>query len=288
MLRRLIGENIELVWNPGPELWPVQIDPSQLNQIVTNLVVNARDAIQGTGKIILNTANELFDEVINLHPVDLITGPYIMLEVADTGMGMSQEVKERIFEPYFTTKGLGRGTGLGLATVYGIVKQNNGMIVVYSEEGQGTVFKIYFPRFFGNEPLDTQTHKSNDSFRGEETILLVEDELALLNLAQKKLSELGYQVIAASSPLQALNKVKNIRDPIHLLITDIILPEMNGWELSEHLKALQPEMKCLYMSGYPINVVTAQGVLHKGIQMIEKPFSLKTLAEKIREVLQSS
>ncbi len=285
ILKRLIGENIELSWSPGQNLWPAKMDPSQLDQILANLVVNARDAISGAGRVLLETSNLTLDETCIADHSEIAPGDYVQVLVSDTGSGMSREIRDRLFEPYFTTKEMGRGTGLGLATVYGIVKQNHGFIYVSSEEHQGTSIKIYIPRFEGPIAKASGKRSAEEVSGGTETILLVEDEEAILSLTKKRLESLGYKVLAARAPGEAIDQAKAYQGKIHLLIADIVLPEMNGLELAEQLKDIQPKMKCLYMSGYSANVISPQEVLRAGIQLIPKPFSMKTLAEKIREML---
>jgi PAS domain S-box-containing protein len=285
MLQRLIGEDIDLAWLPGHGLWPVKMDPSQLDQILANLMVNARDAIADTGKITIETENILLDTVYCTDHPGFRPGEYVLLIVSDNGCGIDKETLAQIFEPFFTTKEMGKGTGLGLSTVYGIVKQNNGFVNVYSEPGQGTTFRIYLPSF-ATETVTTETHLASEPLGGTETVLLVEDEAVLLNLAKTILERLGYTVLTASTPMAALQLVHEHAGGIDLLITDVVMPEMNGRELAQRLSSLRPTMRCLYISGYTANVIAHHGVLDAGIHFIQKPFSIDDLARMIRETLQ--
>ncbi len=285
MLRRLIGENIDLLWLPGAQVWPVKIDPSQVDQIIANIGVNARDAIADVGKITIETKNMSFDEDYCTDHAGFVPGDYLLLAMSDDGSGIEPDIMDKIFEPFFTTKRLGKGTGLGLSTVYGIVKQNNGFINVYSEPKKGTTIKIYLPR---HEGQTVETHGDNNMeiplSRGE-TVLLVEDDGSILKLGKRILEELGYSVLSFSSPLEAAGLTKEKAGELNLLITDVIMPEMNGQELSEHLKSLWPNLKILFMSGYTANVIAHRGVLDEGVNFISKPFSKKDMAVKVREVL---
>ncbi len=285
MLRRLIGEDIDLLWVPELDLWKVKIDPSQVDQILANLVVNARDAISGVGAITMKTENVVIDDSQRAETPEFIPGEYVLLSVSDNGDGMSNEVLENIFEPFFTTKELGKGTGLGLSTVYGIVKQNDGFIYVASELGKGTTFYIYLPRF--ETPIARKPSKEvADKLRtGTETILLVEDDEAILNLSKIILEKLGYTVLAAETPVLALHLAEKHPGELHLLITDVVMPKMNGRALAEQLGATRPNLKCLYMSGYTADVITHRGILNGGVDFIQKPFSSDELAAKVRQVL---
>ncbi|MDD5640840.1 MAG: response regulator [Syntrophales bacterium] len=287
MLQRLIGEDIDLAWMPGYYLWKVRIDPSQIDQILANLAVNARDAITGVGKVTIETDNVVFDETYCSIHADFIPGEYVLLSVSDNGRGMDRETLAQIFEPFFTTKGVGEGTGLGLATVYGIVKQNEGFINVYSEPGHGTTLKIYLPRCRDEAPLARPETEAKPLQRGSETVLLVEDEEAILDTGKAILEHLGYAVLTAGTPGDALRLVEEYLGEIHLLISDVVMPEMNGRELVERITALKPGLKCLYISGYTTSVIAHRGVLDQGVNFIQKPFSLKALASKVREVLGS-
>ncbi|MBU0485299.1 MAG: response regulator [Proteobacteria bacterium] len=285
MLRRLIGEDIELLWQPGTEIWPIRIDPSQIDQILANLCVNARDAIAGVGTLTISTANTTLEDGLTLEHLQAKPGDYVQLSMSDTGCGMDRETIGKIFEPFFTTKGVGHGTGLGLATVYGIVRQNNGAIHVYSEPGRGTTFNIYLPRHLGEILLRKENGDDVVDLQGNETILLVEDELTILNMVNQMLTNLGYQVLATDSPLQAIRIAEEQKQKIHLLLTDIIMPEMDGQELAGQIITLHPAVKCLFMSGYPGDAIAGRGVLPEGGHFIQKPFPLTTMATKIREVL---
>lgn len=286
MLRRLIGEDIDLVWMPSRELWPIKADPSQVDQILANLCVNARDAITGVGKVTIETGNAVFDEAYCREHDGFVPGQYVLFSMSDDGCGMDQEVLNNVFEPFFTTKEVGKGTGLGLATVYGIMKQNAGFINVYSEPGHGTTFKLYFPRT--DLPVSTERHpeRGEKDLSGTETILLVEDEESILGLAKTILEQQGYQVLATRSPADALSLVTGQPGPIHLLITDVVMPGMNGKDLCEKLCSLKPGLKCIFMSGYTANVVAHHGILDEGVHFLQKPFSSKALAQKVREVLE--
>lgn len=285
MLRSLIGENIELIWKPAQEVWPIRMDPSQLDQILTNLCVNARDAITDVGKITIETGNATIDEAYCSYNPESIPGDYVILSVSDNGCGMDKKIMDKLFEPFFTTKGIGKGTGLGLATVYGNIKQNNGFINVYSEPGVGTTFKIFLPRQISTpEPVLQESH-TLPVVQGHETILLVEDEPAILAMASLMLKKFGYQVLAVSKPDTAIRIAKERKGEIHLLITDVIMPGMNGRILAKNITSIYPGIKCLFMSGYTNDVIAHHGVLDEGVHFIQKPFSMQALARKILEVL---
>lgn len=287
MLRRLIGENIDLAWLPGEALWPVRMDSIQIDQILANLCVNARDAITGVGRITIETKNLTVDAAFGTGLKGFIPGEYVLLTVSDDGCGINKENLQRIFEPFFTTKKVGQGTGLGLSTVYGIVKQNNGYIDVYSEPGHGTSFKIYLPRYLGNEGLALAAGPKETAIRGQETVLIVEDEPAILDMGKQLLEMLGYRVLAAGTPGEAIRLAEDHIGEIYLLLTDVIMPEMNGRELAKKLLSLYPDLKRLFMSGYPADIIANHGVLDEGVQFIQKPFSLDALAAKVREALDS-
>ncbi len=287
MLRRLIGESINLVWKPGAGLWPVKLDPSQMDQILANLCINARDAIAGVGKIAVKTGNSTLDDVFCATHPGCNPGDYVKISVSDSGCGMDKFTLTHIFEPFFTTKEFGAGTGLGLATVYGAIKQNNGFVDVYSEPEKGTVFTIYLPRFkdvgkFGQEPGE---RSAEPDVGGHQTILLVEDEPTILKMTTTMLQHLGYNVMAANTPGKAISLVEKFTPEIHLLMTDVIMPEMNGRDLAERLMTNKKGMRCLYMSGYTYDIIANQGILVEGTHFIQKPFSKNELAIKIREVL---
>jgi PAS domain S-box-containing protein len=288
MLRRLIGEDIDLVWQPTAHLWPVKMDPSQIDQILANLCVNARDAIGGVGKLTIETGKKSFDEeYCSKHPV-FIPGDFVLLAVSDNGCGMNKEVLDNLFEPFFTTKDVGKGTGLGLATIFGIVKQNNGFINVYSEPGQGSTFKIYLPRIFTDEDTDQVVPEKKAAAGGTETILLVEDEAPILRMTRMMLERKRYSVLPAATPGEAIEMAKNHADKIHLLITDVVMPEMNGRDLAEQITTLNPDIPLLFMSGYTANVIAHQGVLDDGVAFIQKPFSMAEMTAKVRELLDMS
>jgi PAS domain S-box-containing protein len=285
MLRRLIGEDINLTWMPGAGLWMIMMDPSQIDQILANLCVNARDAIAGVGIVTIETHSVNFDEAfVNNHP-GYISGEFVLLSVSDNGCGIDNETMDKLFEPFFTTKEQGKGTGLGLATVYGIVKQNNGFIDVNSEPGKGTNFKIYLPRYLGEKILVNEDNMLVKYSGGDETILLVEDELAILSMTKHMLKKLGYQVLVASTPDEAINIARDYSGKINLVITDIIMPGMNGCDLANVLVSIYPEMKTLFMSGYSGMSITKKGIMDEGMNFVQKPFSMHILAVKIRETL---
>jgi PAS domain S-box-containing protein len=287
MLRRLIGEDIELTWEPGEDLWPVYMDPSQIDQICTNLCVNARDAMPGSGYLVIKTENVVIDAVYCAAHTGFVAGDFVQLTVSDNGCGMDLEVQSHLFEPFFTTKGVDQGTGLGLATVYGIVKQNSGFINIYSEPGLGTTVKIYLPRERraqraegpgGLEPVQTTP--------GGETVLVVEDEPKLLNLDRMMMQKLGYRVLSAGTARDAISLAQKHANEIGLLVTDVVMPEMNGRELAQRLQEIRPGLRCLFMSGYTADVIAHHGVLDPGVHFIQKPFSIQLLSAKMREALE--
>ena len=285
MLRRLIGENIKLSWEPGVHLWQVNMDPSQIDQILANLCVNARDAIRSVGMVTIETENAVLDETYCDQHAEFVPGEYVKLAVSDDGSGMNEETLSTIFEPFFTTKEVGKGTGLGLSTVYGAVKQNNGFINAYSEPDKGTSLTIYLPRHRGDvdtgeEATDTELLEG----RGE-TVLIVEDEEMVLKLGKRLLEKLGYTVLASQNPFEAVEMVRRYDGPIHLLMTDVIMPEMSGKDLAKQIKGIRGEMKTLFMSGYPTSAISHHGILEKGVHFIQKPFSMQDLSVKVREAL---
>ncbi len=285
MLRRLIGENIDLAWLPGGSLGPIRMDPTQIDQILANLCVNARDAVGDTGKVTIETKNVFFDKAYCSAHADVIPGEYVLLALSDNGRGMDREVLSHLFEPFFTTKEMGKGTGLGLATVYGIVKQNKGFVNVYSEPGLGTTFKLYLPCYLGKGEQSSQPEAVKPSATGNETILLVEDEPMILEMTTVMLKRQGYAVLPAISPGEAIRLAREHAGEIHLLMTDVVMPEMNGRELARNLLSLYPHLNRLFMSGYTANVIAHHGVLDEGVHFIQKPFTMQDLAIKIREVL---
>ncbi|MBU8910298.1 MAG: response regulator [Desulfobacterales bacterium] len=285
MLRRLIGEDIDLAWLPGANLWSVNIDPSQIDQVLANLCVNAQDAIEGVGKITIETRNLTLDKDYCIDHACFIPGEYIQLSVTDSGCGMNKKTLDNIFEPFFTTKDVDKGTGLGMAMVYGIIRQNNGFINVDSEPGKGATIKIYLPR---HESTVAEIHKGStkeiQSGQGE-TILVVEDDPSILNIMQTILKGLNYTVLTSNAPEKTMSIVKKYAGTVHLLITDVIMPKMNGHDMAELLRSTYPDLKCIFMSGYTADVIAHHGVLDKGIRFIQKPFSRRELAEIIRKVL---
>ncbi len=285
MLRRLIGEDIDLFWAPGNDLWKVIIDPSQVDQILANLAVNARDAISGVGAITMRTENVVIDDSNSVESPEFIPGEYVLLAVIDSGEGMNKEISEKIFEPFFTTKELGKGTGLGLSTVYGIVKQNDGFIYVESEPEKGATFSIYLPRYESESAQVPADEPAVKRPTGTETVLLVEDDEAILNLSKMILESLGYTVLAAHTPVHAIHLAGEHPGDLHLLITDVVMPEMNGRELAEQLSAVRPNLKCIYMSGYTADVIAHRGILDEGVNFIAKPFGCDDFASRVRQVL---
>lgn len=285
MLRRLIGEDIELVTLLDSAIGSVRVDPGQVEQVVINLVVNARDAMPQGGKITIETSNvDLGDDYVKRH-FEVKPGPYVMMVISDSGTGIAVEIQNQIFEPFFTTKDKDKGTGLGLATVYGIVKQNGGDIFVYSHPGEGTVFKIYLPRV--NEPAQGERRQAvrADLPKGSETILLVEDEDIVRRVAARALTKQGYKVLEARSGKDALEVTSVYTDPIHLLLTDVVMPGMNGRQLAEVLGASHSQLKVLYMSGYTENIIVTRGILKPGLAFLEKSFTTQSLCQKVRDVL---
>jgi CheY-like chemotaxis protein len=283
MLQRLIGEDIDLAWRPGENVRPVKMDPSQIDQILANLCVNARDAIADVGKITIETGSAEFDAAYCNDHVGFLPGEYVLLAVSDDGCGIKPEMLDNIFEPFFTTKESGKGTGLGLAMIYGVVKQNNGFINVYSEPGQGTTFRIYLPPHRAKTDTCPDKGAVRSAEGGDETILIVEDEPAILDMTAKMLERLGYRVMAAGTPGEAVDLAQAYCGRIDLLISDVVMPEMNGRDLANNLLHYYPDLKRLFMSGYTANVIAHHGVLEKGINFIQKPFSQKDLGAKVRE-----
>jgi len=286
MLRRLIGEDIDLVWRPGQNLWPVKMDSIQIDQILANLCSNSRDAIINVGRITIETGNVALrgNDCVEPSPW-LVPGEYVLLTVSDDGIGINKKDLQNIFEPFFTTKEVGKGTGLGLPIVYGIVKQNRGFINAYSEIGQGTTFRIYLPRHLEEPEAETDQVKAHTITGGNETVLLVEDEPLLLKMCKMMLEKLGYRVLPAVLPSEARRLAEKHSNEIDLLITDIIMPEMNGRDLAGSLKAHYPALKVLFMSGYTANVIAHRGILDSGVNFIQKPFTNRELAAKVREAL---
>jgi len=284
MLRRVIGEQIELTWKPSAAALPVMIDDSQLNQILTNLCVNARDAISGKGKITIETAPEELKPEFCRENSGFLPGRFAVLQVEDTGIGMDAQLQSRVFEPFFTTKGVGQGTGLGLSMVYGIVQQNEGFIRLRSEPGKGTLFRIYLPLRDESGSEEETGDVDRPSQGGSETILLVEDEPSYLRIIRQMLENCGYRVLSAGSPGEAAEISGAYGEPIHLLVTDLVMPEMNGRDLAERLSSERPDMKILFLSGYSGSVLSSHGI-REGISFLQKPFTIRSLSEKIRQIL---
>ena len=286
MLRRLIGEDISLEWNPGHNLWPIRIDPIQIDQLLANLCVNARDAIDDVGRIVIETRNASFDEEYCKRHAGSRPGSYVMLAVSDDGCGMDKATLAHVFEPFFTTKEVGKGTGLGLPTVYGIVQQNHGFIQVYSEPGQGTTFRIYLERFgasvaaTGDEPAGEPPHGAG------ETVLLVEDEAMILDVTAEMLEDLGYKVLRCGNPDDALALAATPAGKADLLLTDLVMPGMNGRDLAERISALQPGIRRVFMSGYTAGIMPRRGTGGpENLPYLQKPFSSRELAGRLREAL---
>jgi CheY-like chemotaxis protein len=289
LLRRLIGEDIDLRTSLAPVLGAVRADVSQLEQVIVNLAVNARDAMPQGGKLTIETTNAQIDEVYaRQHGVQAAAGPYVVLAVSDTGSGMDAQTKARLFEPFFTTKPAGKGTGLGLATVYGIVKQSGGLVWVYSEIGHGTTFKVYLPRVGGAIESVRPRRQDGASLRGTETILVVEDQAEVRTLTRKVLEGRGYSVLVAAGGSEARGVAERHRGPIHLLLTDVIMPDMSGGEVARQLAQPRPETKVLYLSGYTDEAIVRHGVLEPGMAFLQKPFTPDALAVKVREVLDAT
>ena len=286
MLRRLIGENITLTWKPGLQLLPIKIDPVQIDQILANLCVNSRDALKVGGGIMIATGKVTMAPGQGTYLQDGTPGEYVRLTVSDNGRGMDRETLKNLFEPFFTTKEFGQGTGLGLAMVYGIVKQNRGYIDVQSEVGQGTTFQVFFPHESGLVPTAMAKEPQTEAVATRrETILLVEDEPSLLDLSRMMLEKQGYVVLSAATPGEAIGLAEKPGGPIHLLLTDVIMPEMNGRDLARQVLIHAPDIKCLFMSGYTADVIAEQGILEEEMEFIQKPFPMKALMARIREVL---
>ncbi len=289
MLRRLINENIELVTVPASRLGLVKVDPGQTEQVLLNLVVNASDAMPEGGRLTIETANVELDEEYARRHVSVVPGDYVVIAVSDTGCGMSEEIQARIFEPFFSTKEPGKGTGLGLATCYGIVRQSGGHIWLYSEPGKGTTFKIYFPRVdTAKQSAEDVEDASPSRARPTQTILLVEDEASVRSFAARVLREAGYTTLEAANGAEALALANDHSDPIDLLVTDVVMPQMGGKELGERIREKHPRIKVLYVSGYTANSVVHQGVVEDGIVFLHKPFTLSSLTRKVREVLEAA
>ena len=284
MIRRLIGENIQLRWQPVPELWRVMMDPTQIDRILTNLCINARDAIVDLGKITIEVSNVTVTDGACATHAGWSPGEHVRLAVRDDGSGMNQETQAHLFEPFFTTKGGGKGTGLGLSTIHGIVEQNQGFIHVVSEPGAGTTFEIYLPRSV-DAPQQTAASVERRARLATETILLVEDERALLTIAKRMLEQWGYTVLATSSPNEALRLASEHSGAIQLLLSDVVMPEMNGPDLAKALRSRFPGLKELFMSGYTAGAFADQDTVDANVNFIAKPFSGEALAAKVRALL---
>jgi CheY-like chemotaxis protein len=286
MLQRLIGEDITLAWLPGLGLSKVKLDPSQLDQMLANLCVNARDAITGVGKVTVETGMVTFDAVYCHDHPGFTPGDFILLSFSDDGCGMDEETVLKVFEPFFTTKEVGQGTGLGLATVYGIIKQNNGFVNVYSEPGHGTTFNFYLPVHQSDSEADQAKNIPEINVGGTETVLIVEDDASVLKMGASMLEKLGYTVLTANTPGDALRLAEANAGTIDLLITDVVMPEMNGRDVADQLLTLDPDIKILFMSGYTAEVIAHRGILDEGVRFLHKPFSIQELAVKVREALE--
>jgi len=287
MLRRLIGENINLVWKPVDGVWRVKMDPAQVDQVLANLAVNARDAVREGGTVTIETDNVELREDAAGYPEDFTPGEYVLLRVRDNGCGMHEDTLTQLFEPFYTTKPRGEGTGLGLATVYGIVKQNNGLINVTSKPKEGATFEIYLPRHVGDDTASEAFKEPSELETGKETILVVEDEEMLLSFTRRVLERLGYNVLAAGHGRDALKMAEAYPDDIDLLLTDVVMPDINGQALWEQLHGMRPGMKRLFMSGYTEDIIARHGRLTDGVAFMQKPFNMETLATKVRSVLRS-
>jgi two-component system, cell cycle sensor histidine kinase and response regulator CckA len=287
MLQRLIGEDIDLCLALGPELGRVSADPGQLEQVLMNLVVNARDAMPKGGTLTIETQNADLDENYAASHRNVMPGRHVLLAVSDTGQGMDEATRARLFEPFFTTKAAGKGTGLGLSTVFGIIQQSGGSVEVYSEPTKGTSVKVYLPRI--DQPVSVEAEEAKrKTTRGTETILLVEDDEMVRNLVRETLEREGYRLLDAADPTEARRIADNYKDAIHLLITDVVMPKVSGRELAEQLTRRRPDVKVLYMSGYTDNAVVNGALLEKDVAFLQKPFTPTTLTQKVREVLEDS
>ncbi len=283
-LSRLIGEDIDLRFCPGNNLWRINFDPAQVEQILINLAVNARDAMPDGGKLTIETENCRLDAAYCLKHLGFKPGQYVFLGVSDDGTGMDKEIQSHLFEPFFTTKEVGKGTGLGLATVYGMVKQNGGFIICYSEPGRGTTFKIYIPKV-SEEDETAEEPKEAPVAHGAGMILLVEDDEMVREITKDILEEIGYTVLTVDTPQEAVALCENRGTLVDLLLTDVVMPEMSGKELGDRIAAIRPGIKVLFMSGYTSDVIAHRGVLEKGVHFIQKPFRVKDLARKIHELI---
>jgi CheY-like chemotaxis protein len=288
MLRRIIGEDITLKTTLADDLWPLKVDPSQLDQVLMNLVVNARDAMPDGGRLTIETSNVSLDEAYAAQHMDAQPGDHVLLVISDTGVGIDEDTRAHLFEPFFTTKERGEGTGLGLSTVFGIVRQGGGHIQVLSQPGQGTTFRIYLPRAEGiadEAAPQLRSPLSDDLLYGSETVLVAEDETAVRDLAVNVLESCGYQVLAARSGPEALQIGEEHEGAIHMLIADMVMPQMSGRELAERLLLVRPDIRVLYISGYADQEITHQGILAPGTHFLPKPFTVEDFTRKVRETL---
>ena len=286
MLRPVLMENIEVAVVASPELGLVHVDPHQIEQVLLNLAVNARDAMPNGGKLIIHAHNVKLDQAYADSHIEVDPGDYIVISISDTGAGMTPEVKAHIFEPFFTTKGLGKGTGLGLATCYGIIKQHKGHLSCYSEEGQGTTFRIYLPRIYERAEKVIPETPAGVVVGGRERILLVEDDSMVRRFVESSLKRLGYQALSAAYPDEALKMfAENPIPPIDLLLTDIIMPKMSGKDMAKEIRKHSPNLKVLFMSGYTGDQISGAGILNADVPFLEKPFTYEILAAKLREIL---
>jgi CheY-like chemotaxis protein len=288
MLRHFIGEDIEVTMHLDPSVGAIMGDPTQIEQILLNLAINARDAMPNGGKLTLETKNLFLDEAYARTHSEVQPGPYVMLGVSDTGHGMDANVLSRIFDPFFTTKGKERGTGLGLSTVYGIVKQHQGHVSAYSEPDQGSTFRVYLPLLQQASEQEPASPAVATQLRGNETILIVEDDEIVRQLTSEVLEALGYKILQGRDPEEAKRVTALHEGPIHLLLTDVVLPQMDGKSLFHFLSPLFPEMRVLYVSGYTENAIVHHGVLDAGVKFLQKPFTVQALSRKVREVLEEA
>ncbi|MBF0469195.1 MAG: response regulator [Desulfamplus sp.] len=285
MLRELVGESIYIVWLPCSNIWQVKFDLSQLDQILVHMCRNSMDAINGSGRIIIETGNVSLDKVSSLYFKDALPGDYVALALSDNGSGMDKETQIKVFEPFFTTKEFGGGSGMGLPCIYGIVKQHKGFINVFSEPGKGTTFTIYLPRYSETQEQMEKMKGTQKVCLGNETILVVDDDPAILNICKIMLKKLGYNVMASTRPCKAIRMASENTDDLHLLITDILMPDMDGEDLVEKIMSIYPKTRFLLMSGSPSNIKLESGGFDKKKNFIQKPFSKNEFAEKVRDVL---
>ncbi|MGM0601432.1 MAG: ATP-binding protein [Candidatus Rifleibacteriota bacterium] len=288
MLRQVVGEKIDLIWRPGPDLYPAKMDPVQIDQILLNLCLNAKAAIEGRGQVTVATKKVSFDESFCKKNAGYLEGKYIMIEVSDTGCGMTDKILTQVFEPFFTTREVGQGTGLGLSTIEGIVKQNKGFTKVTSKPGSGTTFKIYLPAYTG-AVIDKRLEPQKKMLPGNgETVLLVENEAAMLPMMKMMLEKLGFRVLTARTVKAASHLAEKHKQTIKLLITDVIMPEINGYKIFEMVKKTNPDIKLLFMSGHPANVLIHRGIIGNNSNFLQKPFSMSEFGQKIGKLLLDS